>query len=87
MREIIKQERSIELAFESHKLWDLIRWKDAPKELSRELKMWNTLEEEPSAYWQVSTLYEREYTNKDYLAPIPEYDIIKNPNLIQNPSW
>ncbi len=87
MREIIHQERAIELAFEGHRLWDLIRWKKGTKELSREIKMWNVLEEKPADYWVVSTLYKRDYTLKDYLAPIPEYDIIKNPQLIQNPGW
>ena len=29
MRELIKHERLIEFAFESHRYWDLRRWKDA----------------------------------------------------------
>jgi hypothetical protein len=37
-KEIIKNERRIELAFEDHRYWDLLRWKDAEQVLNRPLR-------------------------------------------------
>ena len=34
-REVLKHERQVELAFEDHRYWDLLRWKDAEDVLNR----------------------------------------------------
>ncbi len=41
LREIIRQERTIELAFEGHRFWDLRRWKTAHDSQNTPLKGWN----------------------------------------------
>lgn len=41
MREIIQRERTIELAFEGHRFWDLRRWKTANEELNRPIQGWD----------------------------------------------
>ncbi|GAA3563361.1 RagB/SusD family nutrient uptake outer membrane protein [Snuella lapsa] len=87
MREIIQQERMIEMAFEGTRFWDLRRWKLARDYMNKPVKGWNVLEEEADNYYTLTTLYNPTYSERDYLWPIPEQETIKDPDLIQNPGW
>jgi hypothetical protein len=89
MREIIQRERKIELSCEGHYYWDVRRWKTAYRELSdRLIQGWTVTATEASIYYTVNTVYTQKFTApRDYLAPIPESDLIKNPSLVQNPGW
>ena len=89
MREIIRRERGIELALEGQDYWDKKRWKTALREMNRNIQGWNVTVEDsnPNAYYQATTIYTQRFTMRDYFAPIPESDLINNPNLIQNPGW
>jgi len=85
MREIIRMERLNELACEGKRFWDLRRWK---QELPSTIRGWNVRGENASTFYRVNILYERsKYTYKDYLWPLKVDDILKDPNLIQNPGW
>jgi hypothetical protein len=87
-REIIKQERMIELAFEGHRFWDLRRWKDALEELNKPIKGWLTTEgDDYVSYYQLTTLWVKEFTPRDYFWPIADQDLLENPNLLQNVGW
>lgn len=89
MREIIRRERKIELAFEGQEYWDLKRWKVAHRELNRNIEGWNVTIEDinPKAYYKPTTVYRQSFTIRDYFAPIPESELINNPQLVQNPGW
>lgn len=87
MREIIHRERLIELAFENAHFWDLRRWKEAVKELNRPIKAWNVLSDNNADYYTIKNYFIQKFSQRDYLAPIPESELIKNPLLIQNPGW
>jgi hypothetical protein len=90
MREIIRQERKIELALESHYYWDVRRWKIAPKELNRPIQGWNvnTKTTGETSYYKLTPLYIQSFLSpRDYFAPVPQDEIIKNPNLVQNPGY
>jgi hypothetical protein len=89
MREIIRRERKIELALEGQDYWDRKRWKVAHRELNQNVKGWNVTVEDvsPNAYYKPTTIYTQRFTMRDYLAPIPESDLINNPQLVQNPGW
>jgi hypothetical protein len=89
MREIIRRERKIELACEGHYYWDVRRWKTAVSELNNRLiQGWNVTASDVNQYYTISTIYPPpNFSIRDYFAPIPESDMIKNPNLIQNPGW
>lgn len=87
MREIIQHERNIELALESENYWDARRWKTAIRDYNRSLKGWNVLRQEAIEYYEVQTLFNQKFAHKDYFAPVPEYEIINNPKLVQNPGW
>ncbi|QDH79871.1 RagB/SusD family nutrient uptake outer membrane protein [Echinicola soli] len=88
LREIIHQERLIELAFEGHRLWDLKRWKKANEMLNQPIKGWNMKGETTTSYYQVSTLFSQRFiAPRDYFWPINEGTLIQNPNLVQNVGW
>lgn len=88
MREIIQRERKVELACEGSYFWDSRRWKTAIKEQNRVIQGWNVLRgETANDYYIPTNLYNQEFTHRDYFAPIPDGDIIKNPQLVQNPGW
>lgn len=87
LREIIHQERLIEMAFEGGRYWDLRRWKEAERTLSQPITGWDINQENPVYYYQPVLLFKQNFELKDYLWPIRDYDLIVNKNLIQNPGW
>jgi hypothetical protein len=88
MRNIIKQERSIELCFEGHRLYDLRRWKDAMEYLNEPIQGWNYKGFTADEYYRVTTYWDqRTYNIKDYLWPLKISSLNVNSNLVQNPGW
>ncbi|MDR1091529.1 MAG: RagB/SusD family nutrient uptake outer membrane protein [Prevotella sp.] len=88
MREIIRQERSIELALEGHYFFDIRRWKLANKEFIKPIQGWNIWGLTNEDYYQVTTIYiPKMYQNKQYFWPIKDNNIVYNPNLIQSYGW
>jgi len=87
LRQIIHQERRIELAFEGQAGWDLRRWKELQSVLSRPFQGWTVFNRTVAGYYQLSTVYQPSFGLRDYLFPIQEYDMIANPNLVQTPYW
>jgi SusD family. len=87
MREIIQQERKIEFACEGVYYWDSHRWKTALREQNRLVQGWNVNASEVGDYYMVTTYYIQNFTYRDYFAPIPESDLTRNPQLVQNPGW
>jgi len=87
LREIIQQERSIELMFEGHRYNDLRRWKTALVELNKPIKGWDLLQTDAATYYREKMLLDQTFRQADYLWPIAERNIIVNRNLDQNPGW
>jgi len=89
MRAGIKHERQVELAFEDHRFWDLLRWKDAGTVLNQPLKGIRAVKNGPSFTYSVSTVEGRVFTApKMYYYPIPQAEISKSKGvLIQNQGW
>lgn len=87
LREIIHQERLIELAFEGHRFWDLRRWWKLEEKMNTDIKGWSINKKTAEEYYQLRTVGETKFTKKDYLWPISEADIIVNTNLDQAPGW
>lgn len=88
MREIIHQERLIELAFEGQRFWDIRRWKEAMKLLNEPVQGWNYQGEGLDSYYTVTTYWaKRVFSTRDYLWPLKTETITINSNLVQNPGW
>lgn len=97
-REIIRQERTIELMFEGHRFFDARRWKIAHLTFSKVQKRWNCF---ASGYSNQNVQPYDDYlvlrnsaeptktfvSPKHYLYPLGSRDIDINYNLVQNPGW
>ncbi len=88
LREIIHQERTIELAFEGKRFWDIRRWKEIDV-LNDQPKGWSVLGETNEDFYQVKLVADDtvRFTVKDYFWPIKESELTVNRNLIQNYGW
>ncbi len=90
MRTLIKRERRVELAFEGHRWWDLVRWQDAASMLNQPLRGVRITNMGGGIFnYQYFNVENRVFTApKMYLYPIPQNEVTKsNGVLIQNPGW
>ena len=90
MRDIIRQERLIELAFEGQRFYDMRRWKIAESSWSYKPVGWNRMGRSAEEYYNTPialTTDDREYSLRDYLWPISISDLRSNPNLVQSYGW
>lgn len=84
---IIHQERSIELAFEGQRFWDMRRWKTLEAYLNKPLQGWNIEGENAEDYYAIRDVATPSFGWKNYLWPIKQASIDQNIHLIQNPGW
>ncbi|GGH01804.1 RagB/SusD family nutrient uptake outer membrane protein [Pedobacter zeae] len=88
LREIIRRERLIELAFEGQRFWDLRRWKLAAEELNKDITGLSVLGKTTESYNIERTIFNQTFiAPRDYLWPIGDNEIRKNPKLVENPGW
>jgi hypothetical protein len=87
LRQIIHQERRIELAFEGQAGWDLRRWKELQAVMTRPLQGWNVFEDSFINYYRPTTIITPVFNNRNYIWPIKSDDLVVNDNLVQNPNW
>ncbi|MGV8093065.1 MAG: RagB/SusD family nutrient uptake outer membrane protein [Mangrovibacterium sp.] len=87
LREIIQQERLIELAFEGQRFWDLRRWKKAAEVLNNPVQGWDRTQDNALAYYRKVTLFDQTFGARDYFWPIRDSYITVNRNLVQNLGW
>ncbi len=88
LREIIRQERMIELAFEGQRHNDIRRWKLGDEYFNKPVSGWSVDESAVNKFYKVKSVGQRAFlTPRDYLFPIKLDEIIVNSNLVQNPDW
>ncbi|MGX5817489.1 RagB/SusD family nutrient uptake outer membrane protein [Chitinophaga lutea] len=87
LRDIIRRERTIELAFEGSRFYDLRRWKTAHLELNSPIKGWDITQKDAASYYKERLLFNQRYSLRDYLFPIQLSEVTINPKLVQNPGW
>lgn len=87
MREAIRKERKVELAFENVRYFDIRRWKVAQDILNGEIHGLDINTTNESEFYKVVPFETRVFTNKHYLWPIPQDEINTNTDLIQNTGW
>ena len=79
MRELIRNERRLELCFESFRFWDLRRWKSNLNE--------PVLGTDASNGYSTFSVESRVYESYMNYGPIPHSEILKYNNLVQNKGW
>lgn len=90
-REKIRNERSIELFFEEHRLWDIKRWRIAEQEgvmqgNMRGIKIYKLPEPSTEFRWEPYVFEERFWKASMYRIPFPQSEVDKG-YIIQNPGW
>ncbi len=86
-RALIRNERRLELAFEEHRYWDLRRWKIAAENLNAPLHGMQILQNGGQLTYSREEVIEPMFTDAMYLYPIPDSEVLKNPQMQQNPGW
>lgn len=85
-RSIVQRETMIELMYEGENYWNIRRWKSLDI-MNNPIKGWDVFQSTPESFYRLKTIFTPNYSYKDYLFPIKEYDLSVNPNLVQNPKW
>jgi tetratricopeptide (TPR) repeat protein len=95
LREIIRNERAVELACEGGiRYWDLVRWRTAAETLNRKFYGMK-ITDDPQGYtgkYIINNsgnifIQERIFNDWNYLWPIPQSELDVNRNLVQNPGY
>ena len=84
MRELIRNERRIELCFENKRFWDIRRWK-AP--MNEAVKGMDVKLSGGTYQYNVIDVETRNYSDFMYYGPIPETEVLRWSNLEQNAGW
>jgi hypothetical protein len=88
MRDAIHNERRIEFAFEESRYWDIRRWKTAETLMNQPLKGMSITKIGSSLTYNIVNALTTKFTSPQmYLYPIPYDEVLKNPNMKQNPGW
>ena len=90
MRELIRNERRIELSFEGFRFWDIRRWNlvDAMTAEVKGMSIVSSKDGDNTTYtYTVVPVEKRSY--KDYMiyGPIPYSEMVKFNQLSQNKGW
>jgi len=88
-RQAVKHERRIELAFEDHRYWDLIRWKDAEKVLNEPVKGVRVSKDMNGVFgYQVVDVAMRVFMPRNYYLPFTRNEVQNsNGTLTQNEGY
>ena len=81
-----QNERFVELAFEGHRFWDVRRWKEGKKFFTSITRM-NIIQNADGSFTYNPQQVSRQWDERNNLFPIPQTEISKNGNLVQNPGW
>jgi hypothetical protein len=89
LREAIRTERRIEMAFEEQRYWDVRRWKIAGDVFNKDLKGMKIMKDDLGNFsYQEVTAGKIVFADpKMYLYPVSFTEISKNSNLVQNLGW
>lgn len=90
LKERIRHERRIELAFEEHRFWDVKRWKIAEQTDAAPIYGMNVTAGtnfNDLNFYKRTVSESRVFHKKHMLWPIPQSEMDRNDKLVQNPGW
>lgn len=85
MRDKIRAERRVELAFESHRWFDIRRWKIAPNVMGDMHGM--NINKDGNDFYQRQVASTHLFRANNYWWPISQYDMDRSKLVVQNPNW
>ena len=85
MRELIRNERRIELSFEGFRFWDLRRWKAPITTAAKGMSI--SADKDGNKIYTPVNVEERDYKDYMYYGPIPYSEMLKFSELKQNKGW
>ncbi|GHT70441.1 hypothetical protein FACS189455_0130 [Bacteroidia bacterium] len=87
LREFIRHERRIELAFENHRYFDVRRWMII-EQLPGYIRGMKISKTGSNKTYDPNVVAENKvFAKKHYFFPIPQVEINRNKQLVQNPEW
>jgi hypothetical protein len=86
VRNVIRHERQVELAFENVRYFDLRRWKIAAETMGTDVYGMNIFAD-GAAFYEKTLVQKRRFLPRDYLWPVPNNELLKDNYLVQNPGW
>lgn len=88
MRDLIRNERRIELAFEEHRFWDVRRWMIAESTLGTPIRGMRITKTGVGTFtYEPYDVENRVFNSKMYYYPLPQIEVLKTPKLGQNEGW
>lgn len=85
MRDLIKNERRIELCFEGHRFYDIRRWEDNMNETITGVTI--TKNNDGSFAYQRKDVVQPSYFDYMQYGPLPFNELLKTDNITQNQGW
>lgn len=87
LQDRIRQERRVELCFESHRIYDVRRWKIASVTENKPLMGVSVTKTGNTFTYQSKLVRTRVFREEYYLWPISRSEMNKNPLLVNNPGY
>lgn len=88
LRERIRNERAIEFIYEDHRWFDVIRWKKGVEIFNSPVYGIRTTKHADGTYsLKRRKIQDRVFSDCMHRYPIPQDELNKNPNLVQNEGW
>ncbi|HEX2847492.1 MAG TPA: RagB/SusD family nutrient uptake outer membrane protein, partial [Chitinophagaceae bacterium] len=87
LQDRIRQERRVELCFESHRIYDVRRWKIASVTENKPLMGVSVTKTGNTFTYQLKLVRTRVFREEYYLWPISRSEMNKNPLLVNNPGY
>lgn len=87
MRDLIQNERRVELSFEGHRFYDVRRWKKGEEFFNKPVTGMRITNNAGALTYTRFTVENRVFTEKNYFYPFSQSDINRQPALVQNSGW
>ncbi|ASZ13994.1 RagB/SusD family nutrient uptake outer membrane protein [Chitinophaga pendula] len=91
MRTVIQLERAVELCYEDQRYFDVRRWKIAPQTMNVTMMRLRITKNADGSFSYQEVPVEKNpnhiFRDNHYFFPLPMNEIMKNPNLVQNPGY
>ena len=87
-RKVVKHERQVELAFEDHRYWDLLRWKDAMTVLNQPVQGVKVTRSGDAYTYKVVDVADRTFAARNYYLPFMRSELENAAGTLeQNPGY